>query len=78
MKKWEYYQADEKTIWRKLGMEVKDIKPPQSLFEIAVNRLGKMGWELVAVDNGKYFFKRELGKQTDIDEEFGFGEREDD
>jgi hypothetical protein len=63
MKKWEYYQADKKTIWRKFGMKVKDIKPPQSLFEIAINRMGKMGWELVAVDNGKYYFKRELKKK---------------
>jgi len=60
MKKWEYFQADEKTIWRKFGWEVKDIKPPQSLFETAINRMGKMGWELVAVDNGTYYFKRRL------------------
>ena len=27
---------------------------------LALNGMGKIGWELVAVDNGTYYFKREL------------------
>ncbi|MDA0712499.1 MAG: hypothetical protein O2897_00725 [bacterium] len=44
-----------------VGMELYKMKDPnKDRFMLALNGMGKIGWELVAVDNGKYFFKREL------------------
>ena len=62
MKKWEYFEADRETIWevgKKLA-KIKDPEKPEAGFMLALNGMGKIGWELVAVDNDKYYFKREL------------------
>ena len=65
MKKWEYFEADREAIWEvgKKLYEIKDPEKPESEFTLALNGMGKIGWELVAVDNGKYYFKRELKKK---------------
>jgi hypothetical protein len=63
MKKWEYFEADRETILE-VGKEVYKMKDPtDDRFTLAMNGMGRQGWELVAVDNGKYFFKRELKKK---------------
>jgi|OM-RGC.v1.036074555 hypothetical protein len=60
MKKWEYFEADRKMILE-VGMELYKMKDPnKDRFMLALNGMGKIGWELVAVDNDKYYFKREL------------------
>lgn len=33
-------------------------------WELAIARLGQEGWELVAVDNNTFFFKRVKGRQA--------------
>jgi len=62
MKKWEYFEADREAIWEvgKKLYKIKDPEKPENGFMLALNGMGKIGWELVAVDNGKYYFKREL------------------
>ena len=63
MKKWEYFETDRETILE-VGKEAYKMKDPmEDRFTLAMNGIGKNGWELVAVDNGKYFFKRELKKK---------------
>jgi hypothetical protein len=60
MKRWEYYEADRETIME-VGIKLyseKDLNEKGLM--LALNGMGKIGWELVAVDNGTYYFKREL------------------
>lgn len=60
MKKYEYKVIDHHITYSKYGEEYHYCERQQLYF----NYLGMEGWELVAVDDGRFFFKREINSNA--------------
>jgi hypothetical protein len=64
MKKWEYFETDKEII---LETGKKIFKGwgegTENKFDLMMNKYGELGWELITVQNERYYFKRELKKK---------------
>jgi hypothetical protein len=63
MKKWEYFESDRKDILETGKKIYKEQEGTENRFDLMMGRYGELGWELITVQNERYYFKRELKKK---------------